>query len=54
MADDDRWGSGEYMNAYRRDDLGSPAHIPDPQHFLIWAFRAVIDLGRWAVRKVRR
>lgn len=54
MAGDDRWGSREYTDAYRRDDLGSPAHVPEPQHFLLWAFRSVIDVGGRAFRKVRR
>lgn len=54
MADDDRWGSRAYMDAYRKDDLGSPAHIPDPQHLFIWVFRTVIDAGRWIFRKARR
>lgn len=49
---DDRWGSREHLDAYRRDDLGSPADIPDPQHFFIWAYRAVFQLGRWVVRKL--
>jgi hypothetical protein len=53
MAEDDRWGSREYMKAYRADEFGSPSGISDPTRFVVWSCRLIFSLARWTVRAVQ-
>jgi len=51
----DRFGSREYLDAYRSDELGSPGNDPVfHTRFIVWTARAARDAFRWAVRTALR